>query len=77
LEGLRRLVAQGQVQGMLIDGPERWSPKGSKHALLLKGFGQAGVQRVFLDSTPPGDSPKNPPPHNRGSGSQAKKSPNN
>jgi site-specific DNA recombinase len=48
LERLRDLVAEGQVQGVLVYGPDRLSRKYAYQVLLLEEFSRQGVETVFL-----------------------------
>jgi len=48
LEGLRDLVAEGQVQAVLVYGPDRLSRKYAYQVLLLEEFRRHGVETVFL-----------------------------
>lgn len=57
LEGLRDLVAEGQLEVILIYAPDRLSRSYAYQVLLLEEFNQAGVQTVFLKSAG-GDSPE-------------------
>src|SRR3974390_829017 len=48
LERLRDLVAEGQVQTVLVYGPDRLSRKYAYQVLLLEEFSRQGVETVFL-----------------------------
>jgi len=48
LERLRDLVAEGQVQTVLVYGPDRLSRKYAYQVLLLEEFSRHGVETVFL-----------------------------
>jgi len=48
LERLRDLVAEGQVQTVLVYGPDRLSRKYAYQVLLLEEFRRHGVETVFL-----------------------------
>jgi site-specific DNA recombinase len=48
LERLRDLVSAGQIQAVLIYGPDRLSRKYAYQVLLLEEFSRHGVQTVFL-----------------------------
>src|SRR5207244_673948 len=48
LERLRELVAEGQVQAVLVYGPDRLSRKYAYQVLLLEEFSRHGVETVFL-----------------------------
>jgi site-specific DNA recombinase len=48
LERLRDLVAEGQVQAVLVYGPDRLSRKYAYQVLLLEEFNRQGVETVFL-----------------------------
>src|SRR5437867_12773026 len=48
LERLRDLVAEGQVQAVLVYGPDRLSRKYAYQVLLLEEFSRHGVETVFL-----------------------------
>ena len=48
LERLRDLVAEGQVQVVLVYGPDRLSRKYAYQVLLLEEFSRQGVETVFL-----------------------------
>ena len=48
LERLRDLVAEGQVQTVLVYGPDRLSRKYAYQMLLLEEFSRQGVETVFL-----------------------------
>jgi site-specific DNA recombinase len=48
LERLRDLVAEGQVQAVLVYGPDRLSRKYAYQVLLLEEFSRQGVETVFL-----------------------------
>ncbi len=48
LERLRDLVAEGQVQTVLVYGPDRLSRKYAYQVLLLEEFSRQGVDTVFL-----------------------------
>jgi len=50
LEHLRDLVAEGQIEVILIHSPDRLSRKYAYQVLLLEEFGRAGVDVVFLKS---------------------------
>lgn len=50
LERLRDLVAEGQVQVVLVYGPDRLSRKYAYQVLLLEEFCRQGVETVFLKS---------------------------
>lgn len=47
LERLRDLVAEGQVQAVLVYGPDRLSRKYAYQVLLLEEFSRQGVETVF------------------------------
>jgi len=47
LERLRDLVAEGQVQAVLVYGPDRLSRKYAYQVLLLEEFSRQGVEVVF------------------------------
>jgi site-specific DNA recombinase len=57
LERLRDLVAEGQVETVLVYAPDRLSRSYAHQVLLLEEFSQAGVNAVFLQSAG-GDSPE-------------------
>src|SRR3989475_11174784 len=57
LERLRDLVAEGQVETVLVYAPDRLSRSYAYQVLLLEEFGQAGGQTLFLKSAG-GDSPE-------------------
>jgi site-specific DNA recombinase len=57
LEHLRDLVAEGQVETVLIYAPDRLSRRYAYQVLLLEEFNQAGVQTVFLKGAG-GDTPE-------------------
>jgi site-specific DNA recombinase len=48
LERLRDLVSEGQVQAILVYGPDRLSRKYAYQVLLLEEFSRQGVETVFL-----------------------------
>ena len=48
LERLRDLVAEGQVQSVLVYGPDRLSRKYAYQVILLEEFSRQGVETVFL-----------------------------
>ena len=48
LERLRDLVAEGQVQAVLVYGPDRLSRKYAYQVLILEEFSRHGVETVFL-----------------------------
>ena len=48
LERLRDLVAEGQVQAVLVYGPDRLSRKYAYQVVLLEEFSRQGVETVFL-----------------------------
>ena len=48
LERLRDLIAEGQVQAVLVYGPDRLSRKYAYQVLLLEEFSRQGVETVFL-----------------------------
>ena len=48
LERLRDLAAEGQVQAVLVYGPDRLSRKYAYQVLLLEEFSRHGVETVFL-----------------------------
>jgi site-specific DNA recombinase len=48
LERLRDLVTEGQVQVILVQGPDRLSRKYAYQVLLLEEFSRHGVETVFL-----------------------------
>ena len=48
LERLRDLIAEGQVQVVLVQGPDRLSRKYAYQVLLLEEFSRQGVETVFL-----------------------------
>ena len=48
LERLRDLVAEGQVQAVLVYGPDRLSRKYAYQVLLLEEFSRQGVEVIFL-----------------------------
>src|SRR6266487_1650433 len=48
LERLRDLVAEGQVEVVLVYGPDRLSRKYAYQVLLLEEFSRHGVETVFL-----------------------------
>src|SRR6266516_1371384 len=48
LERLRDLVSAGQVQAILVYGPDRLSRKYAYQVLLLEEFSRQGVETVFL-----------------------------
>jgi site-specific DNA recombinase len=50
LERLRDLVAEGQVEVVLVHAPDRLSRKYAYQVLLLEEFARAGVEVVFLKS---------------------------
>src|SRR5436189_1110983 len=52
LERLRDLVAEGQVQAVLVYGPDRLSRKYAYQVLLLEEFSRQGVETVFLQGVP-------------------------
>ena len=51
LERLRDLVAEGQVQVVLVYGPDRLSRKYAYQVLLLEEFSRAGVVRLCKDKS--------------------------
>ena len=50
LERLRDLVAEGQIQAILIYGPDRLSRKYAYQVLLMEEFSRQGVETIFLKS---------------------------
>ncbi|MDO8684406.1 MAG: recombinase family protein [Armatimonadota bacterium] len=50
LERLRDLAAEGQIQVLLIYGPDRLSRKYAYQVLLLEEFSRHGVETIFLKS---------------------------
>jgi site-specific DNA recombinase len=50
LERLRDLVAEGQIQAVLIYGPDRLSRKYAYQVLLMEEFSRQGVETIFLKS---------------------------
>ena len=57
LEQLRDLVAEGQMDAVLVYPPDRLSRKYAYQVLLLEEFARHGVEVVFLRA-PAGDSPE-------------------
>src|SRR5919109_2544001 len=50
LERLRDLVAEGQVEVVLVHAPDRLSRKYAYQVLLLEEFARQGVETIFLKS---------------------------
>lgn len=50
LERLRDLAAEGQIQAVLIYGPDRLSRKYAYQVLLIEEFSRHGVETIFLKS---------------------------
>ena len=57
LERLRDLIAEGQVETVLVYAPDRLSRNYAYQVLLLEEFSRHGVETVFLKAAP-GDSPE-------------------
>jgi site-specific DNA recombinase len=57
LERLRDLIAEGQVETVLVYAPDRLSRNYAYQVLLLEEFSRGGVETVFLKAAP-GDSPE-------------------
>jgi site-specific DNA recombinase len=57
LERLRDLVAEGQIQAVLIYAPDRLSRKYAYQVLLTEEFARQGVETIFLKSAP-GETPE-------------------
>lgn len=51
LQRLRDLAAQGQIEAVLVYGPDRLGRKYADHVLLLKEFARHGVDVVFLHAS--------------------------
>ena len=58
LERLRDLVAEGQVQAVLVYGPDRLSRKYAYQVLLLEEFSRYGVETVFLQGVSAQQTPE-------------------
>jgi site-specific DNA recombinase len=56
LERLRDLVAEGQIEAVLIYAPDRLSRKYAYQVLLTEEFARQGVETIFLKSAP-GETP--------------------